>query len=53
MLLLEVIILQQACPLSVSQKHATIILMAICVTQMSAEVNHLICNYHATIKCMC
>lgn len=51
---MEVIILQQAWPLSVSQKHATIILMAICVTQMlSAEVNHIICNYQATIKCMC
>lgn len=31
-LLLETIILQRCSPLSVSQKHATIILMAICVT---------------------
>lgn len=44
-LLLEVVILQQAWPLSASQQHATIILMAICVTQMlSVEVNHVICD---------
>ena len=31
-------------------KHATVILVAICITQMSAEVNHIICSYYATIK---
>lgn len=45
--------LPQAWPLLVSQKHAMVILMSVCATQMlSAGANHTIYSYYPSVK-MC